>query len=151
MPPLSPAHPGRLVLVPAVLGATVTAFPKPSRRERLKNERVATYARILRLADIRREVILRAGGRCEFCRGPVPPGEMHHILGGARRRRRERLDTLAFVCLRCHQGYHRGDAYTLACAKDWARAHRFGESLEAIERRVDKSVEAARMVWRAPQ
>ena len=119
------------------------AFGKPSRRDRLGREAIEHEQELLRRGEIRHDVIVRSGGRCEFCRIPVPPGELHHILGGiGRRRRDERVDTVAFICVACHHAYHRGDEDVLWWAKSWANAHGFAESLAEITRRIEKIHEA---------
>ncbi len=111
--------------------------PKPLRSVRLKGKRAEREREILERGELRHDVIERAKGRCEFCRIPVPPGELHHILSGSQRRRRESLSSLALVCVACHHAIHRNDLDVLFWAASWANANGFTESLADIRRRIE--------------
>jgi len=114
---------------------------KPSREERLERERLVAEAVRHRRAELRHDVIVRARGLCEWCKAPVPPAELHHLLYGAGRRAlEERVDTLAFVCLPCHREAHLGVAGTLEKALAWAESKEFDAAAEDIQRRLDKIV-----------
>jgi ferredoxin len=118
------------------------AFGKPLRKERLGIARVEREARILARGELRHDVVVRSGGRCEVCHYPVPPGELHHVASKDRRRRDERLDTLLLACVACHNALHRNDLDTLYLARSWANANGFAESLAIITRRIEKVIEA---------
>jgi 5-methylcytosine-specific restriction endonuclease McrA len=107
-------------------------------------------AEILNRAAMRSDVITRAQGRCEVCRIPVPPGELHHVAGKDRRRRNEQLSTLLFCCTACHHALHRSDLDTLYLARSWANAHGFDEAKAAIMHRLEKLTEAKWASLRAP-
>lgn len=124
------------------------ALGKPTRTARRKATRLEREREILARGELRHDVIERAAGRCEWCRVPVPPGELHHLLSGSQRRRCESLSTLAFVCVPCHAAYHRNDEDVLWWAKSWANAHGFTESLAEITRRIEKLHEARWMSLR---
>jgi hypothetical protein len=114
-------------------------IPKPSRKDRLEAERLERESSTLRRGQLRHEVIVRAAGACEWCGDPVPPGELHHVLGGSgRRRQEERLDTLAFLCLACHKEVHAGRAAVLENAVAWTYRHGFMEAREALDARLSK-------------
>ncbi len=125
--------------------------PKPTRTARLKTNRREREAEILRRGELRHDVIERAKGRCETCRAVVPPGELHHVLSGSQRRRRESLSTLLFVCTPCHHALHRNDEDTLWLAKSWANANGFAESLAEISRRIEKLHTAKWLAFASPR
>jgi hypothetical protein len=125
-------------------------FTKPTRTARRKATKLDRERETLRRGELRHDVIVRSNGRCEFCRVPVPPGELHHLLAGSQRRRCESLSTLAFVCVPCHAAYHRNDEDVLWWAKSWANAHGFAESLAEVTRRIEKLHEARWLSLRAP-
>lgn len=127
---------------PAAPSAAELPFGKPTRPARLKGARLEREREILARGELRHDVIVRANGRCEWCRVPVPPGELHHILSGSQRRRAESLSSLAFVCVACHHAAHRNDIDVLFWASSWANAHGFTEARAAIQRRIEKVNEA---------
>ncbi len=127
---------------PAAPSAAVLAFQKPTRKARLGIAQVTNEKRILARGELRHDVIIRANGRCETCRVPVPPGELHHVLSGSQRRRRESMSSLLFVCVACHHALHRNDLEVLFWASSWANANGFVEARAAIQKRIEKVTEA---------
>lgn len=118
---------------------------KPSRKLRLEAKRQERENRTLRLGELRHDVIQRSRMTCEACWAPVPPGELHHLLGGGGRRRiEERLETVAFLCVRCHHGWHAGHIDVMERLQAWAARHRYASTLLHIQRRLEKALVAAR-------
>jgi len=74
-----------------------------------------------RMATLRRLVIARARGRCEFDCGTGEPTQAHHVLGGADRRALESEYTLAGICEECHGRCNESPAWAREKAIAWAR------------------------------
>lgn len=83
------------------------AFPKPSRKERLRVEREERERVILARGQLRHEVLKRGAERCE---SPDCGADLHvagfvfdHWLGGSgRRQAEERLETVWALCVPCN-------------------------------------------------
>jgi hypothetical protein len=89
--------------------------PSPTKAERNapRNERVW---------DLRRLVLRRARGRCEFrCIKAGEPTEAHHVFGGADRRLLEGPYTMAGICDDCHDRCDESPAWARQQALLWAR------------------------------
>jgi hypothetical protein len=82
------------------------AFGKPLRKERLGIARVEREARILARGELRHDVVVRSGGRCENpgCRKVITSGgcSWDHWLGGnGRRQQQESIETTWLLCSEC--------------------------------------------------
>jgi hypothetical protein len=98
-----------------------------------------------RMADLRRKVVVRSHGCCEFCGASMHAAgfELHHVIGGSSRQAEERDDTVAGICLACHRAWHGSDPIiVLRNAMEWALRNGFRDALRAIEKRIAKVAEA---------
>lgn len=118
------------------------AYEKPTRTARLAARRLEAGERSARVRHARAEVALRSLGRCEWCHDR-PAGELHHLVGGVgKRRTAERVDTMVFLCVPCHQGYHAGNVAVMEDGLTWAIWNGFNDSLTEIHRRLHKAKRA---------
>ena len=83
------------------------------RREKTRTSRLENMAkraaRREATAELRNQVVILAGGRCERCGEETAPvfGHMHHLYGGSgRRKAMESPETCAWLCGTCHRGLH---------------------------------------------
>ena len=126
------------------LGLALKERRKPSRpprstgqsREQRRDERRK------RIADLREAVMVRADGRCEFCRRDGLPLEWHHIIGGGARRHEEAFDTTCAVCRDCHRDWERSETSTLLVAMVWAKMNGYARAAQAIAKRQAKIAES---------
>lgn len=121
---------------------TGQAYEKPARAARRAARGHRNEERTSKLRHLRAEVALRSAGKCEWCQHRKV-GELHHVVsGGGKRRRSERLDTLAATCTPCHQGFHAGDRFVMEDALTWSLLHGFDEAFTEIHRRLHKAKRA---------
>ncbi len=91
---------------PAAASAAVLAFQKPTRKARLGIAQVTNEKRILARGELRHDVVVRSGGRCEnpACRKVITSGGCswdHWLSGNGRRTQQESLATTWLLCAAC--------------------------------------------------
>jgi len=111
---------------------------KPKKAARVRAREVARQDRVMKLAEIRQDVLVRAKGTCELCKSRDVQ-EVHHLFSGSGKRRlQERVDTMMGVCLSCHEDYHASEPWAFLTALRWAEVNGYTESAKEISRRLDK-------------
>lgn len=130
-------------------GVDKSALPFAVKHEPTKRERKTE--RNDRMNALRRQVLARSRGRCEFrCAVGGEPTEAHHVFGGADRTALESEYTLAGICEDCHDRCNASPAWARAQGLAWARrmaaealaegrqfdAAGFGGTAELLEARI---------------
>jgi hypothetical protein len=111
---------------------------------RVKAKAQDRQARNERIAEIRTAAFKAWQGLCAICSPPVPATDLHHVLSGPDRRRRESAETVLPVCRLDHHRLHAGDLMALEDAMLACKANGMIEAATALERRIAKVEEARR-------
>ena len=120
--------------------ARMNALPKPKAPGKDRDER--REERNERAAEIRAEVMKRAGSCCEWCQRDGFALEWHHLRGGGDRRHAESVENTVAICFDCHRMWERNPAVVYPMAKDHAIRVGMRDGLRAIEHRLAKVMEA---------
>ncbi len=138
------------------------SLPRPRRipkagPTRAQEKRGSRAERNARMAEIRREVMEHAEGRCELCAGlaayvggTFPADAVHHVLSGVgQRRQHESAATCVAVCRYHHGQLHKNDPEAQLLLLRWADRHGYTLALGAALRRQAKVLESRESEGRA--
>jgi hypothetical protein len=106
-------------------------------RPRRAEKQAARDERNAGMATIRAEVMRRAAGTCELCHNDKVH-EVHHLIGGAMRRKMEATNTCIGLCLTCHRNVHDSEWATMVNLELWAKTNASWEAARLVTKRVTR-------------